>query len=374
MNRIVFWVLVLSLTLLFATPSCAGVYEGPNGEVYMGDYLPQELAEKGYVPKGAKRGGTDRKKKAAARSDRTDGITRLALPGKTWALELKTEGFKVKNHEISPDGKNLRFAAGNEKDGMIMSMFLEEAPGKGDSRAARDYYWGKIQELPYKKDNVKMYEQGQIALSEHFVKEFRGQTLDQKHIHAYLVKDDIWIDVHVSKVLFKDGDDRYFDEILDTVRINDNYEPTVFQYFKFATSFNRHGRYKDAIFYYLRVMEAIAAMENPNNPVLKMMLLVSVDNMGLAYAATGNLEQAKKVFEGGISMVPGYPMFYYNLACVYSEMGKLNSALENLEKAYNYKGKMIPGEEFPDPARDPSFKRFAKDKKFLEAIEKFRRL
>jgi predicted esterase len=37
--------------VLWAAPACSGIYEGPNGEIYYGDYLPVELFEKGYRPK-----------------------------------------------------------------------------------------------------------------------------------------------------------------------------------------------------------------------------------------------------------------------------------------------------------------------------------
>ncbi len=34
--------------MMWASPVCAAIFEGPNGEIYYGDYLPQELYEKGY--------------------------------------------------------------------------------------------------------------------------------------------------------------------------------------------------------------------------------------------------------------------------------------------------------------------------------------
>lgn len=41
--------------LLWAAPAYSIIYEGPNGEVYYGDYLPHELYEKGYRPKSVGR-------------------------------------------------------------------------------------------------------------------------------------------------------------------------------------------------------------------------------------------------------------------------------------------------------------------------------
>ncbi len=42
---------ILFLSLLTAPARGARIYEGPNGEIYMGDYLPRELKEQGYVPR-----------------------------------------------------------------------------------------------------------------------------------------------------------------------------------------------------------------------------------------------------------------------------------------------------------------------------------
>ena len=66
---------------------------------------------------------------------------------------------------------------------------------------------------------------------------------------------------------------------------------------------------------------------------------------------------------------PEYPMFYYNLACVYAESDDLDGAIKNLKLAYKYKKNMLPGETFPDPRKDSSFKKYINTEKF-EAVLK----
>src|SRR5256885_321761 len=44
---------------------------------------------------------------------------------------------------------------------------------------------------------------------------------------------------------------------------------------------------------------------------------VLVDNLGMAYGITGDLDHAKETFTYGIAKDPDYPMFYYNMACTY---------------------------------------------------------
>jgi predicted Zn-dependent protease len=97
---------------------------------------------------------------------------------------------------------------------------------------------------------------------------------------------------------------------------------------------------------------------------------VLVDNLGMAYGITGNLDSAEAIFRYGISSDSTYPLFYYNLACTYAEREDMEHAIEELTRAYAFKGNMMAGEQFPDPATDDSFKRFLGNKQFKEFLEK----
>ena len=96
---------------------------------------------------------------------------------------------------------------------------------------------------------------------------------------------------------------------------------------------------------------------------------VLVDNLGMAYGITGDLDKAKETFEYGISKDPDYPLFYYNMACTYGEMKDMDKAIEYLKLAFERQENMLPGEEMPDPATDSSFKRFMRDEKFMAVLK-----
>lgn len=49
----IYFFMVAIAVVLWAAPVCAGIYEGPDGEIYYGDFLPPELEEKGYRLKGS---------------------------------------------------------------------------------------------------------------------------------------------------------------------------------------------------------------------------------------------------------------------------------------------------------------------------------
>ena len=97
---------------------------------------------------------------------------------------------------------------------------------------------------------------------------------------------------------------------------------------------------------------------------------VLVDNLGMAYGITGNLDSAEAIFRYGIRSDSTYPLFYYNLACTFAERNDMEHAIEQLTQAYAFKKNMMPGEAFPDPATDDSFKRFLGNKQFKEFLKK----
>jgi tetratricopeptide (TPR) repeat protein len=110
-------------------------------------------------------------------------------------------------------------------------------------------------------------------------------------------------------------------------------------------------------------------LEKQKRTLDKTLWKVLVDNLGMAYGITGDLDKAKETFEYGISKDADYPLFYYNMACTYGEKKDMDKAIEYLKLAFERRENMIPGEEMPDPATDSSFKRFMKNEKFQAALK-----
>ena len=93
----------------------------------------------------------------------------------------------------------------------------------------------------------------------------------------------------------------------------------------------------------------------------------------MSYGISGKLPEAKATFEYGLTQDPEYPLFYYNLACTYGEMGRMNESLEQLRLAYKYKANVVPGETFPDPLKDDSFRKFAHKEEFIKPIREMQK-
>ena len=110
-------------------------------------------------------------------------------------------------------------------------------------------------------------------------------------------------------------------------------------------------------------------LEKENRTLNKTVWKVLIDNLGMAYGITGDLDKAKDTFKYGISKEPDYPLFYYNMACTYGEMKDMDNAIKYLKLAFERRENMIPGEKMPNPATDSSFERFRNDEKFKAALK-----
>ena len=77
--------------------------------------------------------------------------------------------------------------------------------------------------------------------------------------------------------------------------------------------------------------------EKQSHTLAKNDLRILVDNLGMAYGITGDLNRAEETFNYGVSQDPTYPMFYYNLACASAGRNDMDKTMEFLRKAFSYK-------------------------------------
>jgi hypothetical protein len=89
----------------------------------------------------------------------------------------------------------------------------------------------------------------------------------------------------------------------------------------------------------------------------------------MAYGVSGDLKTAKATFDYGVSKDSTYPMFHYNLACTFAEMGDRDTTIQELTRAFALKANANPGEPMPNPGTDDSFRRFMKDATFQSVLK-----
>ena len=104
---------------------------------------------------------------------------------------------------------------------------------------------------------------------------------------------------------------------------------TSFELLQQASRLYLQHDYKGAIGPYSQALE----LEKVNAKLDKTLWYVLIDNLGMSYGITRDLQEAKETFNYGVSKDPTYPLFYYNLACTYAEMNDVANASSYLKKA-----------------------------------------
>lgn len=315
----------------------------------------------------------------AARAERAV----IRIPGETWAIAFESPAL-LGGQESTRDG-NFAFRANS---GLFnLSLFVELPQGKGEThKDCYQHYWPMASRNPMiDMASVQVRETEEYVRAQYdATAEMSGKKVRQRSVNYYIAYQGKWIDVHISFVEPGEKDASLFDTFDRTLAYGPsggfppadkllNLDPAqtadrVMKYVVDGTrQFAQHD-YKKAADTYGRALEIERHV--PNLTDLQWKILI--DNLGMAYGISGQLDKARETFEYGLSKAPRYPMFHYSLACAYAEMGKRDEAVASLRRAFEFKQNMLPGETLPDPATDDSFARFMKDKAFVNALKDMR--
>ena len=311
-----------------------------------------------------------------------ESSVRLTVPKAPWTVIISGDALVRRRQEIQPDGRRGYFILVDEKAEMNVSLYIEPTDKCNTSRECRDMVWKVGNPAWGNPRNVKLSEIGDVSILELLVTEFQGQAIRQQNMYAEFVLDGYWVDVHCSKMPYRDQDRGLFERMVKSVR----FEPrnmegaddrrsqarpderiakeTMLLVAQASAAYVKHD-YKKAIQLYSRVLD----VETKQPTLDKDMWRVVVDNLGISYGISGEVKKAKELFEAGLSKDPTYPMFYYNLACAHAEMSDLDATIKNLRLAFSYRANMISGEQMPDPAGDDSFARFLSNPRFQKLLE-----
>lgn len=288
---------------------------------------------------------------------------RLSLAAKDWGVILDLPGFALRILETKPDGRRY-MAAENETTKVVVSLTLEAIKSGAHARSCRESLEKKAKNTAMKIRDVRFSRSGDVDVMRYMLPEFRGQPFKQESLFACQFYDNTYIDLHVSKVNYEAADEPLFADVLKSARIVKVQRSSMELVEQGSRLYIQHD-YKGAIGPYSQALE----LEKANPKLDKSFWYVLVDNLGMSYGIIGDLQKAKETFDYGVSKDPTYPLFYYNLACTYAEMGDATEAGNYLKRAFEYKANVLPGENIPDPRKDDSFKKLMKNKEFRELAE-----
>jgi tetratricopeptide (TPR) repeat protein len=307
---------------------------------------------------------------------------RVAYPGKSWAVEIDSPGLIVETEERKPDGREYLFGK-DPATGLLISITLEQSKAGADPASCPAFLQKRMDSLAQlEPQDVKTSEIQKLPTVEYLLSRVGGVALRQKNMFACTAKSDVFIDIHLSKAQFHESDESLFTDMLSRIRIDEKTNvveslarraaapppaggETSMQLFSEGSRFYIRQDFQGAIGPYQAALDLEKKQRklSPNN------WRVLVDNLGMAYGISGDLDRAEETFNYGVSQDPGYPMFYYNLGCTYAERNDMDRAMEFLKKAFSLKANSIPGESMPDPRRDDSFQRFMSNSQFRQFLD-----
>lgn len=305
----------------------------------------------------------------------------VSYPGKHWAIEIDSPGFVVETQERKRDGHEYLLAKHPTTE-IILSVTLEEVRGRADAKTCPDYLQKRVRSLPaqFSPVDVRTSELGDMAVIEYLIPTAQGMPLQQKNFVACLAKDDVYANIHLSKVKFQSSDESLFTDVLKKVRTADHpvaaatrvppstdssSDSSSLNYFRDGSRHFLAHDYRGAIAPY----QAALDLEKRQPSLSKNEWRVLVDNLGMAYGISGDLEHSEETYNYGLSKDPDYPGFYYSMACVWAERNNMDRAMDYLQKAFARKANSIPDEGMPDPRRDDSFQRFMSNDRFRKFVD-----
>jgi tetratricopeptide (TPR) repeat protein len=301
----------------------------------------------------------------------------VALPGEQWALVFDAPGYKIEKNGLEPDGRAYLLAE-NATTGVILSVYLDKVSTKATIDDCKKTQSERLtQKVAYKREKAESREADGMEIVEYTIPEFQGVPVQQRNFFACIAKDDVYVDIHFSKVAFKPEQEELFKAVLASAHFldkgaqsaqpksSDAASGTSLSYFLEGSQYYVKQDFSAAIPPYQKALDAEKQSRKLSNDYWH----VLVDNLGMAYGITGDLDRAQQTFDYGISQDSTYPLFYYNLACVAAGRNDMDKTMELLKKAYSYKANTIQNEPMPDARQDDSFKAFMADKRFRDFVD-----
>jgi hypothetical protein len=142
----------------------------------------------------------------------------FTVPAAPWTLTLPKGDLVVERQQIKPDGRYGYFSMNDEKNKMTISFFIEPVADCNDSKSCRDMVWKLGNPSWENPQNVAQSEIGGVSYFEFFMPSFRGTPVKQQNMYAEYVQDGFWVDLHISKVLYRPQEHELFERIIKSIK------------------------------------------------------------------------------------------------------------------------------------------------------------
>ena len=140
----------------------------------------------------------------------------VTMANEAWTLAFDAKDFSVKANGPQPDGR-VYLLAQNDKIMVTLSVYLERVQGTATASDCQDIQKARLdQKVDYTRQKIETRQSAGMEIVEYTIPEFSGAPIQQRNFFACLPKDDVYVDIHLSKVLFKPDDEKLFTAILNS--------------------------------------------------------------------------------------------------------------------------------------------------------------
>jgi hypothetical protein len=203
-----------------------------------------------------------------------------------------------------------------------------------------------------------------LAVQSYFIERVGDTPLRQQNLFGFYGDRSICAEIHISKPVYISADAPQFESTLKLVRFESGYVPASHDFSTIGTIYFAAAQsYAAAAIYYQRALDLLGS--SPSDLNTRRFL---VDQLSISYGLSGDMTRSRKINEDAIVTDPDYPTYYYDLACVDAEEGKVDAARAHLQQAFDRRRNVLPGETFPDPATDDSFAKLKDDQGFWDFV------
>ena len=153
----------------------------------------------------------------------------FTVPAAPWSLTLPAANFQLAQQKIKPDGSAAYFYLMDEQSHLNVSFFIEPVSKCKDSKACRDMVRDAGNPMWENPKNLVTSQIGEISYFEFLMPSSGGVPFQQQNMYAEFVVDGFWVDLHISKVLYKPEDHKLFEELVKSIEFEPKKEKTKSQ-------------------------------------------------------------------------------------------------------------------------------------------------
>jgi hypothetical protein len=143
---------------------------------------------------------------------------RVEVRGKPWTVLVDLPGFRMFKPRAAEGGVETLVVGHDPDTGLVASVILRRAEGARDAASCREVDLGKIRAAHPDVADVRPSESDGVARATYVQPELDGRKVPQLHGHAWLFRDDVCANVHVSKAGPEPDDAEALERILASVR------------------------------------------------------------------------------------------------------------------------------------------------------------